>query len=148
MYELSPRKCHICGGRVEFVSNDVVYGRCFGSGKCYLCTSCGAYVGTHVSTPWRALGTLADGTIRAKRVKCHELFDTLWKGKSNSSFKRDVAYSELARRLGIAEQDCHFGYFDSCTLDKAYVIVEDMIKDTRWRRETKWRSTTKTSPQS
>lgn len=50
-------KCNLCGGEVEYVSNEVVYGKRYGSGFCYRCKSCGAYVGTHEP---RSLEILAD----------------------------------------------------------------------------------------
>ena len=39
-----PTVCNICGGKVSYVSNARVYGSRYGSGWCYLCESCGAYV--------------------------------------------------------------------------------------------------------
>ena len=48
---LQPTGCNICGGKVEYISNDKIYGRRYGSGYCYHCTKCGAYVGTHKSRP-------------------------------------------------------------------------------------------------
>lgn len=40
-----PTVCNLCGGRVEYVPNRKVYGIKRGSGWCYRCTECGAYVG-------------------------------------------------------------------------------------------------------
>lgn len=51
-----PTVCNICGGKVSYVSNARVYGSRYGSGWCYLCESCGAYVGTHGPRPREALG--------------------------------------------------------------------------------------------
>ena len=47
MIDLYPKVCNLCGGPVEYVSNAMIYGRQYGSGFCYRCQSCGAYVGTH-----------------------------------------------------------------------------------------------------
>ena len=44
---LYPKTCNICGGEVIYTTNDKIYGKRYGSGYCYLCTNCGAYVGTH-----------------------------------------------------------------------------------------------------
>ena len=46
-----PTTCNLCGGQVIYTSNERVYGRKYGSGYCYLCTCCGAYVGTHEPRP-------------------------------------------------------------------------------------------------
>lgn len=59
-----PTTCQLCGGRVEFIDNVLIYGRPYGSGKAYRCTSCGAYTGTHKPRPDVALGILADGWMR------------------------------------------------------------------------------------
>lgn len=53
---LNPTKCNICDGKVIYTSNKIIYGKEFGSGKCYYCTECGAYVGTHKSRSKEALG--------------------------------------------------------------------------------------------
>lgn len=58
---LYPKVCNLCGGKVECISNSVIYGREYGSGYCYRCQSCGAYVGTHKPWPKRAMGILETG---------------------------------------------------------------------------------------
>ena len=70
-----PTVCNICGGKVSYVSNARVYGSRYGSGWCYLCESCGAYVGTHGPRPREALGILADKRMRRLKMECHELFE-------------------------------------------------------------------------
>lgn len=71
MIDLQPTKCNLCGGDVIFTSNAKVYGRTYGSGKCYLCTNCGAYVGTHGPRPMEALGLLADKEMGIPVKECH-----------------------------------------------------------------------------
>lgn len=44
MINTHPTRCNICGGPVTYGSNARIYGREYGSGYCYLCQSCGAYV--------------------------------------------------------------------------------------------------------
>ena len=80
---LQPSICNICGGKVIFVSNALIYGKEYGSGKMYYCTSCGAYVGTHEPRPKEALGLLANAEMRDMKMKCHGLFDERWKNESN-----------------------------------------------------------------
>lgn len=99
----------------------MIYGREYGSGKCYLCTNCGAYVGTHKPRPKEALGLLANKEMREMKVKCHSLFDERWKSKKHKS--RRKAYEQLANQLKIPVSECHFGYFDMDMLNKAYEIL-------------------------
>lgn len=119
--DLYPTICNLCGGKVIYTSNSVIYGREYGSGKCYLCTNCGAYVGTHKPRPKEALGLLANKEMREMKVKCHSLFDERWKSKKHKS--RRKAYEQLANQLKIPVSECHFGYFDMDMLNKAYEIL-------------------------
>jgi hypothetical protein len=123
MIDLHPTICNICGGDVVFISNSVVYGKEYGSGKCYLCRNCGAYTGTHKPRPREALGLLADEKMRKGKVMCHELFDAMWKGKPKVQKKRKDLYSWLADKMGLPVDDCHFGHFDIHQLRQAYKIL-------------------------
>lgn len=129
-----PKNCNICNGvnTVEFVTNDKVYGRKYGSGYCYLCTNCGAYVGTHKPRPKEAMGILADKQMRDMKMKCHDLFDATWRTQK----QRRKAYSELALKLGIPVSECHFGYFDMDMLTKAYnILLESKLESKQKHQE-------------
>lgn len=120
---LYPKFCNICGGKVEYIENKLIYGKRYGSGYAYRCTSCGAYVGTHEPRPKQALGILANKEMRNWKMKCHDLFDSFWKGQKNPQRKRKDCYAWLAEKLGISISQCHFGYFDLDTLKRAYEII-------------------------
>ena len=127
MINLNPTVCNLCGGNVIFTSNAKIYGREYGSGKMYYCTDCGAHVGTHVPRPTEALGILANKEMRDMKKKCHDLFDQKWKNESTSNKKhnaRTKAYAELAEKLNITIDECHFGHFDMDMLKKAYEILK------------------------
>lgn len=126
---LHPKKCNICGGDVIYTTNDNVYGKKYGSGYCYLCTNCGAYVGTHKPSPRTALGLLADEQMKKGKIMCHEIFDRFWKGKKRAGTKRDHLYGYLAQELGIDSKYAHFGYFDLAMLRKAYKVLLRWQKD-------------------
>ena len=129
MINIHPTVCNICGGDVVFTSNSVIYGREYGSGKCYLCTSCGAYVGTHKPRPREALGILADPEMRELKKKCHEIFDSIWQcepTRKRKYLKRQSLYKQLSDLMGIPEENCHFGYFDAEQLSHAYQVVTAM----------------------
>lgn len=123
-----PKVCNLCGGRVIYTSNAKVYGREYGSGKCYFCTECGAYVGTHKPRPKEALGLLANGAMRDLKIMCHDMFDSKWKGKEKARKKRNELYAWLAKQMNLPIEECHFGYFDEDLLKKAYAILYQ-IKD-------------------
>lgn len=123
---LHPTICNLCGGRVIFTSNTLVYGRSYGSGKCYYCTDCHAYVGTHVPRPKEALGILSNKEMRNWKMKCHHKFDSFWKDFPSSKKRhsaRNQAYKRLAEELGIPVEECHFGWFDLDMLKKAYQVL-------------------------
>lgn len=127
MVNLQPTECNICGGTVIYTSNRIIYGKEYGSGKCYFCTQCGAYVGTHEPRPKEAFGILGNRKMRDMKMKCHELFDKQWKNEPNSKKRhiaRQKAYQKLADLLDIPLEDCHFGYFDMDTLNKAYELIK------------------------
>lgn len=125
MINLQPTKCNICGGNVIYTSNDKVYGRKYGSGYCYLCANCGAYVGTHKPRPKQVLGLLANAEMRQLKMKCHALFDKHWSTK----FEREGCYIQLAQEMGISIMDCHFGHFNLEQLKEAYKILQNWEAD-------------------
>jgi len=107
------------------MSNALIYGRRYGSGFCYCCTSCGAYVGTHEPQPKKAYGILGNEEMRRWKIKCHALFDACWKGKKQSGKLRDQLYRKLADQMEIPMHECHFGYFDMAQLKQAYDILKE-----------------------
>ncbi len=122
---LYPKRCNLCGGNVEYLSNSVIYGRKYGSGYCYRCQSCGAYVGTHKPCPRKAMGILANEEMREWKMKCHEIFDSFWKNKKKDRWKkRNEMYLRLSREMNIPVEMCHFGYFDLEELRQAYQILK------------------------
>ena len=129
MIDLKPKKCNLCGGTVIYTSNaKIYYGKEYGSGKCYLCLNCRAYVGTHKPRPDEALGILANAEMREWKIKCHDLFDKLWQSepqdeKRGSRYYRNKYYRILAVELGVEKEVCHFGYFDLDMLKRAYEVL-------------------------
>ena len=117
-----PTICNLCGGKVIYTTNDKIYGKKYGSGYCYYCEKCGAYVGTHKPRPKEALGVLANAKMREMKKKCHFIFDTLW----STPQERKKCYKALAEKLSISVDECHFGYFDMYMLNKAYEILKEV----------------------
>lgn len=123
MIDLHPKICNLCGGEVELIPNKLIYGKSYGSGLCYHCKSCGAYVGTHKVRPNEALGILADKPMREMKMKCHFLFDKRWEGRKH--YTRNLCYQRLAQKMGIPHEECHFGWFNMEQLQQAYEILEN-----------------------
>lgn len=117
----APKQCPFCGSEVVFTSNKELYGKEYGNGKCYLCRSCKASVGTHNGTK-RPLGVIANKEMKVLKKACHDLFDYVWKSRKLS---RGRAYSILAKQLDIPQKDCHFGYFQMDMLIKSITILSD-----------------------
>lgn len=140
-----PEQCNICGGKVIFTSNARIYGRVYGNGMCYLCTNCGAYVGTHDTGD--ALGILSDKPLKNLKIMAHHKFDEAWK---NKKIYRDKEYKKLAKVLMIPIKLCHFGYFNRDLLNAAIVAMEspnwfssdDSINEAKQRVINKFGSTT------
>ena len=120
---LHPTVCNLCGGKVIYTSNQILYGRETGSGRCYYCTKCGASVGTHVSRPTEAYGLLSDKAMQMCRQNCHRLFDNLWKHSKNKRKMRSCLYGWLAAKMGVDTSDSHFGFFDFEQLKEAEIIL-------------------------
>lgn len=124
MIDDRPTKCNICGGKVIYGTLKEFGLKEYQSGKCYYCSKCRAYVGTHRNQPQDALGTLADGKTRALRAKCHEEFDKHYM----SLTARDTLYYMLAKEMGIPKEECHFGHFNQKQLEEAMQIMT-----TKWK---------------
>ena len=124
-YELDPI-CPFCGGDVVYTTNDKLYGKLCGNGRCYMCTTCRASVGVHNDENRVAtgipLGRLADPEMKRMREACHERFDRVWKFRYLS---RKTAYKRLAYKLKIDVDDCHFAFLGKAQLQQAYDFMED-----------------------
>ena len=127
--DLFPKICNICGGEVEYVPLEDVYGHFLKHGKksgyCYHCKKCGAKVGTHIDRPKEAYGLLANQEMADWRQRNHNMFDKFWKNRED----RTKLYQKLAEEMGIPFEECHFGYFTLEELEKSYQIL------LKWWRE-------------
>ena len=111
--------CPYCQALVElrpssaFIYNGTNYG------PVYACTrypACDAFVGCHPGTH-KALGRLADSTLRYWKKKAHAALDPLWqhRWRTRGGMKaaaRGAAYSFLSRRMGLPPAEVHIGMFD------------------------------------
>lgn len=127
--DLHPKKCPLCGGKVEYIPSKQLYGSFlkYGekSGFVYHCKKCDATVGTHKDNPTEAMGLLADKETRQLRQRNHAMFDKFWKNKK----QRTKYYNKLAQEMGMTEEECHFAWFNKEELERSYQIM------LRWWRE-------------
>lgn len=105
-----PTICRYCGSTVVYTSNAEIYGKEYGTGKCYLCRNCRAFVGVHPGTD-TPLGTLANEELREWRKEAHFWFDRIWK-KPTRITTRYNAYGYLARKMGLPREETHIGMFE------------------------------------
>lgn len=104
-----PTQCRYCGGPVELVSNDAIYGRLYGDWPyAYRCAPCDAHVGLHPNTDL-PLGILADRALRTAKTEAKQVWQRLSRLKG---WKRGEAYRWLAGAMEIPKSECHFGHFD------------------------------------
>lgn len=120
-----PKKCNLCDGNVRYTSNAEVYGKEYGSGKCYLCEQCGAYVGTHKPRPQEALGLLANEEMRKLKMACHDAFDSLWLNSKDRRGERVKCYEWLSKQMGLPLELTHFGYMNLEQLKQAYKLIKE-----------------------
>lgn len=115
----APEVCNCCGGPVELMPNQRIYGQPYGDWPwAFACTrpGCGAYVGLHPFTGI-PLGTLATAEIRKARRIAKDLFNPLW---LNGAMTRTEAYAWLAQAMGIANvEECHIAWFDAAQCQRA-----------------------------
>ncbi len=111
--------CPYCNKEAKYGPNEEWYGRRFGkSYMCYYCKDCDAYVGTHQNTT-KALGTMANKELRNMRMKCHALFDPLWK---QGNMKRSMAYKMISDEMG---KQVHIGESDLETCKRILEYLTD-----------------------
>lgn len=105
-----PTACPYCDGQVVLLENyEVYHGRSYGDWPyVYACKPCKAHVGLHPDTDI-PLGTLADKDLREARKSAKKLFQE-W--SSMYYLDRTSAYKELALKMGISTDVCHFGWFN------------------------------------
>lgn len=121
-YELHPSVCNVCGSHnVVYTGNDMIYGKKYGNGWCYLCTDCYSFVGTHKNAPEIALGILADKDLRDLRKKCHTESERLYKPdlKIGRTKRRTALYFILGQWLKMSTEQMHFAKMEKADLEDA-----------------------------
>lgn len=125
--------CPYCGLNAELTDSILVYRKSYG--KIWICQPCEAWVGVHSGSKGnRPKGTLAKIKLRKMRMEGHKLFDPIWRKRvadgEPKKAARKATYKELAARMGIHYNDCHFAMFDEERCAKALEVLRT------WREAT------------
>ena len=123
--------CPYCGEPAKLVTGEVIYPRRkdLHSKKFWSCQPCDAYVGCHSANRYTnfedtwPLGRLANGELRAAKMKAHAAFDPLWQAGVFKS--RSRAYNWLADKLNLSTAECHIGMFDANTCRRVVEVCKD-----------------------
>lgn len=114
--------CQYCESKAELVDGVAIYGPYqpkFAHKQFWLCKPCGAYVGCHEGTT-RALGRLANSSLRKARMEAHAAFDPFWRERNMT---RRQGYRWLADQLGITPRQCHIAFFDEARCHRVVAVV-------------------------
>lgn len=122
-----PMICRYCGSPVVYTSNAEIYGKEYGTGKCYLCRTCKAFVGVHPNTNI-PLGSLANEELREYRKEAHFWFDKIWKNPTRI-MTRHKAYEWLATQMKLPREKTHIGMFEKEQCIKVVELVKQKFKE-------------------
>lgn len=112
--------CPYCFKPTEFIDSMHYYSNGVSYGMIYLCRPCDAIVGVHKGTN-RALGRLANNTLRSLKKEAHANFDPIWK---TGLMSRSKAYKWLSEQLKLPSQYTHIGMFSEKTCEKVITLTK------------------------
>ncbi len=109
--------CPYCGSPAILKDASYVYGHHSSGGKVYVCShfpACDSYVGVHQGTSLPK-GSLANRTLRKKRIQAHQIFDQLWR---KGIFSREEAYRWIGDKFCLQTRQAHIGNFSDYMCDQ------------------------------
>lgn len=110
-------RCPYCGSPAILKDASYVYGHHSSGGKVYVCShypACDSYVGVHQGTSLPK-GSLANSTLRKKRIQAHQIFDQLWR---KGIFSRAEAYRWIGDKFCLQTRQAHIGNFSDYMCDQ------------------------------
>ncbi len=110
-------RCPYCGSPAILKDASYVYGHHSSGGKVYVCShypACDSYVGVHQGTSLPK-GSLANRTLRKKRIQAHRIFDQLWR---QGIFSRQEAYRWIGDKFCLQTRQAHIGNFSDYMCDQ------------------------------
>ena len=110
-------RCPYCGSPAILKDASYVYGHHSSGGKVYVCShypACDSYVGVHQGTSLPK-GSLANPTLRKKRIQTHQIFDQLWR---KGIFSREEDYRWIGDKFCLQTRQAHIGNFSDYMCDQ------------------------------
>ena len=128
--------CSYCGALAIKRPASYVYGKSAEKGlQLYVCSSypmCDSYVAAHKKSGL-PMGTLANKSLRRKRIAAHKSLDNIWK---HGYMTREQVYKWLQIKLNLTEPEMHIGNFNEsyCNLlifecERAYRNFKFSLKE-------------------
>ncbi len=117
-------RCPYCGSLAILRDASYVYGSNAFDGKVYVCShypACDSYVGVHQGTSLPK-GSLANRTLRKKRIQAHQIFDQLWR---KGIFSRHEAYRWIGDKFCLQTRQAHIGNFSDYMCDQ---LIQEAFK--------------------
>ncbi len=111
--------CPECGSAM--VLRNSKYGLFYG---CSTYPNCKASHGAHKDG--KPLGTPADKKTKGARIRAHDSFDQLWKGKHMS---RSEAYVWMQEAMEMTEDEAHIGKFNEEQCDQLELKVDEYLEE-------------------
>ena len=121
-------RCPYCGSPAILRDTSYVHGKNAWEGKLYVCSRypvCNSYVSVHSGTT-RPKGTLANKSLREKRIRAHRIFDQIWKQGILS--KKD-AYRWMSHKFCLDTTQAHIGNFSEYMCER---LIEESEKVLRY----------------
>ncbi len=121
-------RCPYCGSTAILRDASYVYGNHSKGGQLYVCShypACNAYVGVHPGTKIPK-GTLANKTLRQKRILAHTIFDQIWK---QGILSKQEAYRWIADTFCLSKRQAHIGNFSDYMCDQ---LIQESQKVLRY----------------
>ena len=127
-------RCPYCGSTAVLKDASFVYGNKSHGGKVYVCShypECDSYVGGHADTNIPK-GTLANRSLREKRILAHRTFDQIWK---RGILTKHEAYHWIADKFCLDSTQAHIGKFSEYMCDQLIYESRKVLNNNRsWLR--------------
>lgn len=121
-------KCPYCGRTAVYRKASYVHKNASNSDYLYVCSgypNCDSYVGAHAGTR-SPKGTLADATLRRKRIETHRVFDAIWK---NGILSKKDAYRWMRDTFCLSTAQAHIGQFShyrcDCLISESRKVLQN-----------------------
>lgn len=116
--------CQYCGKKTEKVLGLVIYPhrKDLFDKTFYLCKPCKAWVGCHPKSEI-PLGEVANAKTRRFRGLAHLSFDEVW---ISGKLKRQEAYRWLQEKMGLDQDSCHIGKFNTSQCEKVIELCASL----------------------